>query len=531
MLSFFADAPTSKKTSGPAITRVTVKKPITKSLDPRAGSTARPSASSSSARPSTHSSSTPSLKLPPSSSSKSSSSVPKLSSASLKSPAHLSPRPQSTSSSPQSKSKKRAPSADSDSSSSDDAFSVKKPRTRIGSSILPEEEGLDREVFCLDKVDARGEWDRGWVGFVSSEEVMSDGKEREKYEAYFPQEGFAKGDWPGVELLYPAVGCRERFILLKPSSPREYSPISELIRAIDTIVKHYIPPSHTHLFGPLPSTSLSLDTAVPSRLSSPLPSFSVATPPLDSSIQVAMEDPIVRSLHKALNRRDGPGFVKAVTRFNSALEMLQRENKLKGEKKMSLKEWSELVDTVNDQTYGRIVGPQSNALEHPVITEEIARSIVEKESAYGELRHNFMSKIMELTQLGPESVFVDLGSGVGNCVLQAALQAGCRSYGFEFLPVPAKCARLQLAETRRRWAMWGLKGNLEMQAHEGDFRTHPDVAKRLREADVVLVNNEVFPSSLNQDLSQLFLDLKDGARIVSLKPFVPDGFRMNDSNV
>jgi hypothetical protein len=145
---------------------------------------------------------------------------------------------------------------------------------------------------------------------------------------------------------------------------------------------------------------------------------------------------------------------------------------------------------------------------------------------------------------------VDLGSGVGNCVTQVALQAGSRSYGFELLPVPAHCARLQMQETKRRWAMWCLNGNTDTEAHEGDFRTIPDVAKRLTDADVVvshpsvtlrwpmsvltdvkLVNNEVFPSSLNIDLTNMFLDLKDGAKIVSLKPFVPEGFRMNESNV
>lgn len=46
-----------------------------------------------------------------------------------------------------------------------------------------------------------------------------------------------------------------------------------------------------------------------------------------------------------------------------------------------------------------------------------------------------------------------------------------------------------------------------------------------------LVNNEVFPPALNDDLKNMFLDLKDGARIVSLKPFVNEGFRMNESNV
>ena len=33
------------------------------------------------------------------------------------------------------------------------------------------------------------------------------------------------------------------------------------------------------------------------------------------------------------------------------------------------------------------------------------------------------------------------------------------------------------------------------------------------------------------DLTHLFLDLKDGAKIVSLKPFVPESFKMNESNV
>jgi H3 lysine-79-specific histone-lysine N-methyltransferase len=95
--------------------------------------------------------------------------------------------------------------------------------------------------------------------------------------------------------------------------------------------------------------------------------------------------------------------------------------------------------------------------------------------------------------------------------------------------------------------MWCLNGNTDIEAHEGDFRTIPAVGKRLAEADVVvscflilvmvkaltiqLVNNEVFPSSLNIDLTNMFLDLKDGAQIISLKPFVPEGFRINESNV
>lgn len=46
-----------------------------------------------------------------------------------------------------------------------------------------------------------------------------------------------------------------------------------------------------------------------------------------------------------------------------------------------------------------------------------------------------------------------------------------------------------------------------------------------------LVNNYAFTPALNDRLSLLFLELKDGTRIISLKPFLPDKFRLNDRNV
>lgn len=34
--------------------------------------------------------------------------------------------------------------------------------------------------------------------------------------------------------------------------------------------------------------------------------------------------------------------------------------------------------------------------------------------------------------------------------------------------------------------MWALQGNLDVEVHEGDFRVHKEVGRRLREADVVV---------------------------------------------
>jgi len=51
-------------------------------------------------------------------------------------------------------------------------------------------------------------------------------------------------------------------------------------------------------------------------------------------------------------------------------------------------------------------------------------------------------------------------------------------------------------------------------------------------ADVVLVDNKVFEESLNEALRPKFLDLKEGAIVISLKPFVSSlNARVTERNV
>jgi len=47
-------------------------------------------------------------------------------------------------------------------------------------------------------------------------------------------------------------------------------------------------------------------------------------------------------------------------------------------------------------------------------------------------------------------------------------------------------ARGQVAEAKRRWALWGLKGGSEVEAWEGDFCELREVAQVLPKADVVV---------------------------------------------
>lgn len=46
-----------------------------------------------------------------------------------------------------------------------------------------------------------------------------------------------------------------------------------------------------------------------------------------------------------------------------------------------------------------------------------------------------------------------------------------------------------------------------------------------------ICNNYAFTPELNERLSLFFLELKDGARVISLRRFVPQDFRLNERNV
>ena len=83
-----------------------------------------------------------------------------------------------------------------------------------------------------------------------------------------------------------------------------------------------------------------------------------------------MTETIGDAIRKALapNRRDGPGFIKAMERFNAAMQDIQIDGSLASwleirGSEMRGREWGKLVDVVHDQAYARVVGPYSHELE------------------------------------------------------------------------------------------------------------------------------------------------------------------------
>ena len=177
-----------------------------------------------------------------------------------------------------------------------------------------------------------------------------------------------------------------------------------------------------------------------------------------------------------------------------------------------------LVERILNQVYVRTVSPRVDILkEYKPFSN----------NTYGELLSPFSSQIFKDTKMDSSSVFVDLGSGVGNVILQAALEIGCESHGIEVMENACKLARAQADEFPARCRLWGISpGSVNLL--QGDFLEDGRISRILARADVLLINNQAFEPELNDTLTTLFLDLKEGARIVSLKSFVPAGWRLTE---
>lgn len=299
-----------------------------------------------------------------------------------------------------------------------------------------------------------------------------------------------KPAWPGsskvptLELQYPSPLPPETFEAKVPHDPSEYNPLGDIQFTIEEVITHYLPPEL--------STTLSSDVTGP-----------------------------VRKLKRAAASGTFADYQLELIRFNKLVKTNLQNGTIPAKMDSMHALPLSLVKHLTQQTYARIVSPVSHKL----------RRVKGKETTYGELMPVFVHRIFSQTALDSRSVFVDLGSGVGNVVLQAALQTGAESWGIEIMDLAAHLGTLQASELRARARLWNLDiGTLHLL--KGNFLDAPAIDSVLARADVVLVNNKVFGEQLNNALLQKFLDLKVGARVVSLESFgagVAKGVRSEQS--
>lgn len=171
----------------------------------------------------------------------------------------------------------------------------------------------------------------------------------------------------------------------------------------------------------------------------------------------------------------------------------------------------DLVDFILAQVYERTVSPN---------VESLNKYQPGGDNVYGELMAPFVRTILSThASMTSDKVFMDLGSGVGNVVLQAALEIGCSSYGCEMVENSCNFAEAQEKEFRSRCLLWGIRPGL-VTLERGDFRINKKILETLKRADCILVNNKAFTPTLNDALVRMFMDLKPGCKVISLVSFV-----------
>ncbi|KAF1943785.1 histone-lysine N-methyltransferase [Clathrospora elynae] len=297
---------------------------------------------------------------------------------------------------------------------------------------------------------------------------MSKGNGAKDYKPAFP--GSEKN--VVLELQYPSPSRPEKFEAVEPLDVNEgYSPLNDIYFSLEEIIEHYLPPD----------------------LSAELSSDALGT---------------VRLLKRAVTKGDPALFKTELAKFNK----LMKDRLADGTIPRILDEMHaiplSLVKRITAQSYNRIVSPHAHRL----------RKVKGKETTYGELLTPFVHKIFAQTGLNSSHTFIDLGSGVGNVVLQSALQTGAESWGIEKMDLAAELGQKQAAELQARSKLWNIALGRIHLIH-GDFLNTPEINEVLRRADVVLVNNKVFGEELNVSLLNKFLDLKLGCRVVSLESF------------
>jgi len=363
--------------------------------------------------------------------------------------------------------------SDSDEAGSDKDLLDANKRARRSSEVEPD---LKRHIRSRK---AFSDEDGGKFSMIHASEIATLSKPTE-YKPAFPKDPEATE----VHLQYPSASQREKYELVVPVSNDDFKTLEDIREVMEIIISNYLP----------------VETG--------------ATLVNDST-------GLLRRIKRAVDRLAGNEYTDHIQEWNNTLVEYREDGTITkaidGWKSIDLK----LLERILTQTYSRTVSPR---------VDDLKKYANGTDNVYGELLPRFVSKILKKdTLMKTDQVFVDLGSGVGNCVLQAALEVGCESWGCEMMKDACDLADLQKKEFKARCRLWGLSmGDIHLE--RGDFLKNENIRKVLQRADVVLVNNQAFTPSLNEDLTNLFLDLKEGAKVISLKSFVPMGQKNQAKN-
>ncbi|CAL8137262.1 unnamed protein product [Orchesella dallaii] len=148
---------------------------------------------------------------------------------------------------------------------------------------------------------------------------------------------------------------------------------------------------------------------------------------------------------------------------------------------------------------------------------------------YGEASYELVAQMIDQIEITEDDVFIDLGSGIGQVVLQMAASTRCHScFGIEKAEVPSTYAR-NMDYHFKKLMKWYGKAHGEYSIAKGDFLSE-ELRERITSATIIFVNNFAFGPQVDHVLKERFSDLRDGTRIISSKSFGPRHFRITARN-
>ncbi|XP_078355909.1 histone-lysine N-methyltransferase, H3 lysine-79 specific-like, partial [Oculina patagonica] len=149
---------------------------------------------------------------------------------------------------------------------------------------------------------------------------------------------------------------------------------------------------------------------------------------------------------------------------------------------------------------------------------------------YGETSFELVAQMIKEVPMSPNDVFIDLGSGVGQVVLQVAASGNVKEcYGIEKAEIPAKYAE-DMDREFRKWMRWFGKTHKPYKLEKGDFLVNK-IREKIQTAGIVFVNNFAFGPGVDHKLKERFASMREGAKIISSKAFCSLNFRTTSRNL
>ena len=284
---------------------------------------------------------------------------------------------------------------------------------------------------------------------------------------------------PTVQLCYPGAHV-ETFPLILPLR-EDYDPVVDLVKTVEFIAEDF-----PAIFGD-PTESL--------------------------------QDGLFRRIERTAKKRDFDALQNWIHLFNQHMQRIIEQHQgrqLKLSPTLSYDQTSILLE----QIYARTVTDPDSLRQYRGFSSEV----------YGETGHSIIRDIIRELPILQHHTFLDLGSGIGNVVLQVAAQTNCNAYGAELMERPAHFAKLQLKEYKARMRMYGREPGV-VQLRRCNFLDDAKIHAILERVDVIFVNNYAFDAALNRGIMHLFLSMKEGAKIISFVAFRPLDYTITDHNM